>query len=396
MIYQEKEKGWPGFNLYLNNQVSNWDVDKLDHITNNTHHDETKTDSSDELQVFLLGRLGTLLNKTCTVPHKLHWSFCNLFYFCHCCVIILLVIAGNNEVCSRHDTHIWPNHSLKQFEHETKCGKIKCENRAKLNQLLRLSYCLYPYACLTRSKAPYFFSLPEHSLSSMSCEDEHFDHHNHHQHHHHHLGDDAHTHPPHEPELTTSAGQSLLPWVDLPGVVAHNAQAAFAAPLVFRTHAQRFDLAPGQLTPDHRFGPDLLLTIPLIAPCRLFSVILRFSVPPEAPVKCVLYKNTLPDLQQAARGAIKPLHECTQPAQTAVHCEHHVPRRKFAGTTKLALYFPEIPQSTSLVCVELRGESSKLAKSSVPTGLKVETAPRLEDHITAGKDEAFTSSLNIQ
>lgn len=228
----------------------------------------------------------------------------------------------------------------------------------------------------------------------MSCEDEHLDsshdHGNGHNHGHH-------SHPPHEPELATTPGQTLLQAVEIQRVTAHNAQRPSNAPLVLREYPNRFDLQPGQLQPDwNRTGPDMLLTIPLTAPCKVFSVILRYAPPATTPIKCQFFKNTLPDLQQAAEGAIRPVYESTHPAETAEHCEHHLPRRKFAGTTSLAVYFPDIPEGTALVCVELRGECSKLSKGAVPTGLRVETAPRLEDHIGAGKDKLFSSSLNIQ
>lgn len=35
----------------LDNQVSDWDVQQLDDVSDNTHHDETNTDSSDDTEV---------------------------------------------------------------------------------------------------------------------------------------------------------------------------------------------------------------------------------------------------------------------------------------------------------------------------------------------------------
>lgn len=60
-------------------------MNELDNVTNDTHHDETHADSSDQLQVLLLGWLRALLDETCAVSEKLHWSVCDLLHVCHCC-----------------------------------------------------------------------------------------------------------------------------------------------------------------------------------------------------------------------------------------------------------------------------------------------------------------------
>lgn len=67
----------------LNNQVSDWDVDQLNTVANNTHHDKTKANGSDQLEIFLLGWLGTFLNKTNAILDKLNRGFSDLFNFSH-------------------------------------------------------------------------------------------------------------------------------------------------------------------------------------------------------------------------------------------------------------------------------------------------------------------------
>lgn len=80
------------------NQVSYWNVDQLDQVAHNTHHDEAHAHGSDQLQVLLLRRLGALLDEPGAVLHELHWSVGDFLDVCHnvlcvCCCSLPLAVA---------------------------------------------------------------------------------------------------------------------------------------------------------------------------------------------------------------------------------------------------------------------------------------------------------------
>lgn len=221
-----------------------------------------------------------------------------------------------------------------------------------------------------------------------------------------------HTHPPHEPAHPTSPAQSLLPYVDLPRVAAQNAaplpRASRGPAALLRSHADRHATAPqlAPLPPLSHGASDLLLALPLTVPCRLFSVILRVVSTGDSgsdgdtgstgdthtAIPVHLYRNPRDASIDAlaARSQSSPPKGLAgtaveHPAATDLHCEHHLPRRHFANTTQLVIYFPEFPSGVALVCVELRGEPLITAPNrGLPTSLQVETAPRLEDHPRVG------------
>lgn len=66
------------------NEISDRDVDELDEIAHNTHHEEPEADGTHELEILLARRLGALLHKAHAVLHKVDWGLGKLFDVGHC------------------------------------------------------------------------------------------------------------------------------------------------------------------------------------------------------------------------------------------------------------------------------------------------------------------------
>lgn len=224
-------------------------------------------------------------------------------------------------------------------------------------------------------------------MTSCSNEASEEDHHGHHGYDHDH--DHTHTHPHGDPPLPTSVSQSLNSKIDTSKVSACNLLNSQAdLPALFS------DSADGPLFCS-RFGPELILQIPFTGTVKLFSLLLR--APPAAdadtlpPARVRIYRNS-PHLDFSTLGGKSPTYECLHPEVSGnTWVEHHLPRRKFAGTTSISVVL-DVPSTAagaaagatsrvSLYAVEVRGEFAGL-RGRVPVGVLYESAARKEDHPT--------------
>lgn len=206
----------------------------------------------------------------------------------------------------------------------------------------------------------------------MSCAHEHQDHDDGH-------GNGHHTHPHGEPPQATSPAQSLVRYIDSARVVAHNcATPRSQVPLLFTSDTTT------TVTAEDSDG--LLLIIPLTVPCRLFSVVLTSATAP--PTRVRFYRNT-PGLTLGDVDRTKATHDTGEHAAEALAgaaVEHHLPRRRFASTTSVAVLLTGAAD-IDVVHVELRGVA-QAAGGGAPVGVLYEAAAQQSDHKHTHKTHA--------
>lgn len=222
--------------------------------------------------------------------------------------------------------------------------------------------------------------------------------HNHHNHNH----EDHHTHPHGDPPIATSVAQSLNHRIDTARLAAFNLRNRQSElPALFKTADTRYESSPVFRS---EFGPELLLSIPFTGPVKLFSLLVRASPDEQhAPRTIKLYRNA-PHLSLDTVRAARPTYVCEHPpaassaaaSAAGIFVEHHLPRRKFAGTTSLTVFF-DSPDADGppleLYALELRGDWAG-PSTGAPVSLLYESAARREDHPLGQTADAPPSFLS--
>lgn len=230
--------------------------------------------------------------------------------------------------------------------------------------------------------------------------------------HHTHSHSHSHTHPHGDPPVATTVAQSLNHRIDTPRLAAYNLRnPQHELPRLFKTQAARLETTP--VFRSH-FGPELLITIPFTGPVKLFSLLVRAAPDaPHAPHTLRLYRNA-PQLSLDSVRTARPTYVCEHPAaasaaasaadsaaDTAGFVEHHLPRRKFAGTSTLTIFFdpgpaadPDAGPALELYALELRGDWAGPA-TRAPVALLYESAARREDHPVGQTADAAASSSRL-
>jgi hypothetical protein len=238
------------------------------------------------------------------------------------------------------------------------------------------------------------------SCAAESTEEDHHSHSHSHSHHH--------THAHGDPPLATTPAHSLYAAIDFPHCAAFNlANPSSELPLLFKDSSHRFDVTPSFSS---LYGPDLLLNIFFTGPVKIYSVIIRAHPDAAFAPRTLRFFKNAPQLSMETASTTRPLHIAEHPlgvgpvvptnetsasitvpdADGQTFVEHHLPRRKFTGTTTLSIHIStswasedaenaDEDSPTTLYAVEIRGEWAG-PSTAMPLGLLYEAAARKEDH----------------
>lgn len=225
-------------------------------------------------------------------------------------------------------------------------------------------------------------------MNNCSNEASEADHH-HHSHDHEHGDSQHHTHPHGDPPIPTNVSQSINNKIDTSKLIGYNLiNNSNELPKLFKTIDKRYETVPVFKS---EFDSEMIIVIPFTGPVKVFSLLINGSKPPQS-IK--IYKNS-PNLCFDNINNAKPTYQCEHPQNVDLsqgYIEHHLPRRKFAGTTSLTLFLEGgNADRLELFALELRGDYAG-PHPQLPVSLLYESAARPQDHKVA--EQTTRQNLN--
>lgn len=188
----------------------------------------------------------------------------------------------------------------------------------------------------------------------MTCEDEH---------------DHGHDHAPPE----TGENETLLPHIDLQGVLSMNVRNPNDVPLIIRPWAERFDETP---VIQSEFDEEMIVVIPFTGVVKLHSILFRSLGDGSSPQEIRLYKNQ-PQISFDLLPNLIVTQELTYPQGVGIGIstseenqgivEFPLNRPKFANTKTLSIFVHTNygMRYTKLAYIGVRGEFFQLKKEPV-------------------------------
>jgi hypothetical protein len=198
------------------------------------------------------------------------------------------------------------------------------------------------------------------------------------------------------------AGDTLLPYVDVPRVTCLNERVVGSCRAVWRAHADRASKSPPFLDSTES-DPEMLMDVPLTATVRLRSICVSGGEGGRTPSTVRLFVNREHlDFTGAQEG--KPAQEISLSHEDpGAETWHPLKPARFTGVGSLQLHFvgalggPEVgeEEGTRVYYIGLRGDVVGV-KGTAPAVIVYEARPQLADHkVEAGKERVGGGSMGV-